>query len=368
MELTINRNTLAEALNLAMPYANAKNPIAILKYGKMTTKGNRIKLEANDSQGGIVRYMTLTENCDEDGSFLINVADVSKFVSKLKDAELRIKVADSTLTIKHSKGASDFPSPDAVEYPSLASDETGETLTLPTAYLAESIRLAKDFVSTDNLRPQMTAIYAYFGEGKYGVCATDTHVLIHNEYDLAEAQGEEKGFLIMPNAFGAIVSACKDSENVTITFNDKQAQYHFGSTIVRSTLAKGRFPMFRRVIPQSHKIECVIEKSDILETVGRALLFVNNTSCIKLAFSQMDLTTSVENLTEAKKSSETIPHNGCDGELTIGMNANNFAKCIKAIPSGEVKIEMNDENHAMVFRCDAMPNMTILSMPMSLVS
>ena len=38
MKLTINRNTLAEALQAVMPFVTTKSPIAILKYARCTTK------------------------------------------------------------------------------------------------------------------------------------------------------------------------------------------------------------------------------------------------------------------------------------------------------------------------------------------
>lgn len=367
MELTISRNSLVEALSLAMPYATAKTPVAITRYGKCTTKGNRLKIEANDMQGGIVRYIDL-ENCDCDASFLMDVAETSKFVAKLKDDVISLKVDGNTLTICHKKGAADFQIPSPDEYPSFsANDEDMFEVAIPSSTLSESVKIAKDFVSTEALRPQMTAIYFYINNGVCGVCATDTHCLINYESPIDVVSEDEKSFLIMPNVFSAILASSKESEQCVLSFNEKHVRYRFGNTIIQSNQAQGRFPMFRRVIPQSHSIECVADKIDLADAASRASLFCEDSTCLVLGINRMDMTFTADNINKGKKSYETVVHNGCNGEINIGMNSAFFNKCLKAFPSGEICLQMNDSTRPMVFHSDAMPHLIALAMPLAII-
>lgn len=76
---------------------------------------------------------------------------------------------------------------------------------------------------------------------------------------------------------------------------------------------------------------------------------------------------TVENLTDGKRSVEHADVAECTGELTIGINADNIIKCIKAYDSADVTIEMTDASRPIVVRSDENPNMTVLSMPMQIV-
>ena len=107
MKLTINRNTMAEALQAVMPFVTTKSPIAILKYARCTTKGKRMKIEANDTQGGIVRYMELID-CDADGSFLINDAVIFRLVSKFTTQEINIEAESEKHKMTYGEASADF--------------------------------------------------------------------------------------------------------------------------------------------------------------------------------------------------------------------------------------------------------------------
>lgn len=355
-----------DALASAMPFATSKSPVAILQYGKITVKGNRMKMESNDTSGGIVKYMAI-ESCDVDGSFLVNIADMFKYVSKCKGDIVTLLVSDGVINVKHKMGKASFPSPEPTGYPMLkiSSDEQ-ITLNIPASTLATCVRLGKNFVSSNTLRPQMCAIYAYSGNGKFGFCATDTHILTHNEWDLQSSDGEEKGFFIMPNVFVPIAEACKNRDEATISFNDTHVIYHIGDTIIQSCMAKGKYPPFRRVIPNNHTMECSIEKNDLIDSVARVSLISEESRLLKINISELDIVVSCDNLRDSKQSSETLSHNGCNGSAVIGMNADNIVKALKVFKDGDILMRIEDSSHPVVFSQSGNENLITLVMPMNL--
>lgn len=365
MVLKIKRDSFVESLKMTLPYVSGKKVIPVLSNAKCTTKDNRIKIEANDGTAGIVRYETL-EECDEDGSFLIGVADVLKYVIKLRDEFIRLSIDEQTLTIQHETGHADFALCDATEFSSFNIDESEKTeVVVPTSILVDCINTAKPFVSTETLRPVMTAIYAYIGNGKFGYCATDSHVLITNEYDLPDVNGEEKGFKIMPNIFASLI-AKTTSDKCNISFNNTHVQYQLGDTIIQSTMAHGVYPSFRRVIPQSHSVEGIIDNETLAKSVERLAIFCESAYQIKMDFDGIDLSLSVNNLDRVKRSSEKLTMNSCSEHMTIGMNAEGMLTCLKALPMGEVIIQMTDALRPMVFKTAEKPNLTIIAMPIAI--
>lgn len=367
MELTINRNILAEALQAVKPFVTAKSPITILKYARCTTKGKRMKIEANDTQGGIVRYMELID-CNADGSFLVNAADMFRLVSKITAPEIRIEAEGDSLSMAYGKASADFSVPDANDYPSFSvNDDESTTLTVPAAWISSCIAIGQDFVMDDNLKPQMCAIYCYAKDGRFGFCATDTRSLATDSWEMPGCDADG-AFLMMKNVFGPLRLMCaKNDGGVTVTFNNKHVTYRSGDTIIQSVQASGRYPDFNRVIPKTHNVECKAAKNAILEPLARVAMFCEVSKCVQFAFGPFDVSMTVENLTDGKRSVEHADVAECTGELTIGINADNIVKCLKAYNSSDIVMEMTDPGRPIVVRSEERPSMTVLSMPMQIV-
>lgn len=366
MKLKVNKKILADTLQLALPFAARKSPIAILKYGKATVKGQRIKIEANDGEGGIIRYINLV-SADEEGSFLFNVADMSKLIGKLKDEEVAIIVEGETISVKHAKGTASLTVPGESEFPSFKLPEAEKTeIKVPTQFLLDYITTGMKFVAAEPLRPMLTGVYVYTKDDKFGFCATDTHCLVHDECDMPNG-GIDVHFIAMPNVYGAISAGCHESDFAEISITDRHVQYRFGDLIVQSTQAKGNYPDFRRVIPKNTRINCVANKNELLDSIGRIALFSGTTRYAKMGFSMLDVTISVDNFEDAKKSIETVPHKECNGELTIGVNADMLIQVLKVCTSEDVRFEMSESSSPFVVKQDEKPNRTLLVMPMQLM-
>lgn len=365
MKITAETKKLAQTLAEVVPFAPVKAVVRILKYAKITTKGNRMKIEANNQEAGIVKYVDLID-CDQDGTFLIDIAEFSKFISKINSDTVEITTDGEEISVKHSKGKASFVTQKADEYPSFTmnNDESVE-FTVPSSLLGNVIEKGKGFVSTDPMRPQMVAIYAYIKDGKFGFCATDTHKLTHGEIPTDIIGNVE--WLIMPASFNALLKGCSENEEVVIKTNEKKTLYRFGNTHIVTAQANGKYPNFQRVIPKEHSIECEVAKEEVLDALKRLTLFLDNTGCIKAEISPMDMNLSVDNIDYAKKSVENLTHSGCNGDITIGVSAQNLMACVGAFRQNEVTLRMTDAARPVVFLHKDNPNFITLTMPMQII-
>lgn len=368
MKILIDRKVFAQALSEVLPFAPSKAPVAILKNAKITTKGNRIKVEAHDTQTAITKYIDAIE-CDEESSFLINVADLNAFVSKIKGNTIEISVADNTLTLKHEKGKAEFQIDRAEDYPSMKKMDDFTRVEIPSYMLLSAVSNGRGFVMSDTLRPQMCAIYAYLEDGdKFGYCATDTHKLIHEWFDLDGIELPVIHWLIMPTIFRAVINACKGIDVVEIQISDSQVSYRFGNTIIKTIQAKGNYPNFQRVIPQTWRMECVVEKQDLMDSLGRVALFCDASECVKFDINPMDMTLSVDNLDYMKKSVENLSHGGCNGNIVIGANVNHIQTSANVIPDGEILMRMDDASRPILFATKGNDKLQVITMPIKLNS
>lgn len=365
MKLTIDKKVFAQALAEVAPFAPTKAPVQILRNAKLTTKGKWLKIEANDAQSSMVRYVELIE-CDTDGAFLVGIAELNKFVAKTKGDTIEITVDGNTVHLKHSKGSIEFQTENVDEFPAFKFSQAEVVeLQLPSDIFAEAIRRGRNFISDKAmLRPQMSAIYAYVKDGEFGYCATDTHKLIHGHYAAELPEDLDTHWLIMPPVFTAIINACKGADIVKIQITETHVSYRLGGTLIQSTQAKGQYPNFKRVIPQSWSMECAVDKSELLDALGRVSMFCDGVGCTKWSISPLDMTISVDNLNDMKSSREQLGHNGCNGDITIGLSAYHSAICAGVFDNGEIVLRMSDASRPVLFGQQGIENLCCLLMPM----
>lgn len=367
MKISIDRKVLTDALAEVAPFAPQKTPTPILKYTKVTTKGNRIKFESNNIQASIRKY-AVAEEIDTDGEFLIEANVVLKYISKLSCNTIQLIVEDSTMTIKHPKGKSELSIVEAKEYPifDMPTDDAQE-VNIPAAFLAEAVVYGRAFVSNEDVYPYLKPIYAYVKDGEFGYCASDTRKLIADHSAVNADPSIDIHWFIEPSVFTNIVKGCKGVDNVTVKTTPSHVSYRLGDTIIQTIQTKGRFPDWNRVIPKDWTIECHVDRNELTATVERVAMFADETDrLVKLIISPIEMVISTDDLTTMRRSSETIQHNGCNCELTIGFRSDYLQTCISAFGTNEVAMRFTNESRPLLLHCEERPNAVIMLMPMSI--
>lgn len=367
MNITINTKTLINAFSEVSPFIPQKSPIMVLKYAKITTKGNRIKIEANDTQCSIRKYVQAT-NIDQDSSFLVDIVDINSYLKKCKHDETTIVVQNDTMTIKNGDGYAEYQILNANEYPdfSMPTDDSID-IALSNKTLNKCIKIAKNFAGTDDLRPTMKCIYAYIKDNKFGYCATDTRKMITSEEACNDVDGIDVSWYVVPAIFASLENHCKDFEIVSIKVNPTHVSYHFGDIIIQTTQPQGQYPSFKRVIPQQWALCCCVDKNVMVDALNRAELLCDVSRLTKIEISPLDMIISANDFAKLKKSSEHIQHNGCNGDITIGLHVDHLKTCISACTSDEIELRMTDASRPVLFHHSDDESMTIVLMPMTLI-
>lgn len=364
MNITVNRQRLADAMAEIMPIIPAKPTLPILKFAKVTTRGSRMKIEGTDTYTTIYKYIDLDSN-DVDGTFLLDCALCSALLSKIKDTDITLTVDDETVVISHAKGKGQFQIQNAQMYPqSETTTDDVTVISIPANTLCDCISKAMNFVGSDELRPQMKVIYAEVKDGCFNYCATDTRMMLANSVAIPVESEIDTHWFIEPSAFKAIIKAGKNLDVIEIKVSQNKTSYRLGDTVIHTLLTKGNFPAYRRVIPATWSHQCTVSTKDIIESVGRVALFGDEAKTIRIDISTMDMSISAENMAQIKKTSETVTHDGCAGGICIGLQSDYLLTCLKTCDSDKVTLRLSDPSRPVIFYDEVNPSMTILQMPM----
>lgn len=363
MQITVSRAKLSEALSELAPLAGKNKVIPVFNYVKFVTKGSRIRLQTSDSETTIRKYIE-AESIDQDESFLVECASLNALVNKTKGDTINLTLDGNTLTVKHAKGKAEFQTLAADDFPEPKQDEATAEATIPASNLARLVVAARGFVGTNDLHPQMKPIRAIIDNGRLTLCATDTRRLFTDSVMLGPDAPSAQWF-IEPSVFGALVAACKNQDDIVVRVSEKNVSYRVGTTNIFTQQTKGNYPDFKRVIPATHDIDVVCDKSELVESIQRAMLFCDSNGLITVTASQLILDIKAENLVKLTKAKESVACSS-NADITFGADASMFLDCVKACASDELVMELTTSSRPIVFKDASNPDRTVLCMPMNI--
>lgn len=369
MEIVINRKEFLDGFVVGSSMAGKSKVLSILGNVKIRVDSGRVYVTSNSIQNCIVRRVGIESNsADIVGyEFLVNPDDLLKALKSLKDKTLRIEFSSNTLTILHSKGTIEISTLDAAEFPVMDKVDSGMPLyDIDSAMLYRWLQMAKDFVSTDELRPQMCGMLMYVKEGELGACATDTRVLFADSYTVSRDTQDME--CILPSAsFSVLQMMINGTESVSMQMDAKNLSFKTADTRLTCQLLNGRFPNFKAVIPQGYELQTGFDKTALLDSVSRVGMFSDKShSLIVLDIQDGMCKVKGSDLTLGKSAIDTCEciHGGDD--ITIGVSSEYFIRCINHISGDDIVMEMSNPARPILFTDKNYPLLRIVVMPMNI--
>lgn len=368
MKLEIQRKEFIDVLAGGSQFAGRNKTMAVLNNVKITVKGNQISVSSFDLENAIVKRGQVISS-EEDICFLVDAKDLLTTISSLKDENIALyaNVVGGILEIVHTKGKMTLPISSGNTFPTPQKEENMNNITLPSETLFNWLKMAINFVSTDNIRPTMTGVYLLKEDGKVWCASTDAHQLFA-DYIECEVDDKVIDTILTPSAVKVITNMLSETSEVTLSIGEKNTVIRTPNSSLSTRKIEGRYPNFRGIIPKEALIKVNVNKTEIVDSVKRAIITANiGTSLLKMKIDGLNIKLESEDLDFAKKTYEKIFCNSANGEITIGVKGTLFSGILNLISSDTLNIEMNNSSSAIVIKTEDKPNMTMLVMPMLIV-
>lgn len=369
MEIVINRKEFLDGFVVGSSMAGKSKVLSILDNVKIRVDSGRVYVTSNSIQNCIVRRVGIESNsADIVGyEFLVNPDDFIKALKSLKDKTLKIELSSNTLTILHGKGTIEISTLGAAEFPVMDKVDADMSLyEIDSATLYRWLQMARDFVSTDELRPQMCGMLMYAKDGELGACATDTRVLFADSYSVGS--GTQDMECILPSAsFNVLQVMINGTESVSMQMDAKNVSFKTTDTRLTCQLLNGRFPNFKAVIPQGYELQTGFDKTALLDSVSRVGMFSDKShSLIVLDIQDGICEVKGSDLTLGKSAIDTCEciHGGDD--ITIGVSSEYFIRCINHISGNDIVMEMSNPTRPILFTDKNYSSLRIVVMPMNI--
>ena len=350
---------------------NSKNALPILGDFLFEIDGNTLHLTASDSENVMKTQLELTES---DGSFRFAIGnhDLLEAVKGFSEQPITfdVNLEQNLVKISYQNGLFSLPVDNADEYPVAQSvNEFAKAITLPNAVLAENITRTIFATAQDELRPVMNGIYFDLSTDNLAVVASDGHKLVRNK--IFTVKSDEPSAFILPKKPAGLLKNMlgKDGGDVTIRFDERNAEINYGDGVLQCRLIEGRYPNYNSLIPQNNPNEVRVDRLGLLAALRRVQPFANDSSnLVRFHVEGSTLQLDAEDYDFSKTATERMicEYNGMP--ITIGFKGNAFIEILSNIECPEVVIQLADSSRAgLVLPSEQPENQEILMLMMPML-
>jgi len=239
---------------------------------------------------------------------------------------------------------------------------------MPNATLAENINRSIFATAQDELRPVMNGIYFDLTPDCLAVVASDGHKLVRNK--IYSVKSDTPAAFILPKKPANLLRNLlgKDGGDVTIRFDERNAEINYGDGTMLCRLIEGRYPNYNSVIPQNNNNDLLVDRLGLLAALRRVQPFANDSSnLIRFHVEGSVLQLDAEDYDFSKTATErmTCDYNG--QPMSIGFKGSSFIEILSNFDCQEVIIKLADPSRAGLVLPSEQPenqDVIMLMMPM----
>ena len=367
MQLTCQRNSLTAAFQTVAGVVPARTTKDILKNVKLQVGGGKAILIGCDSEIGM-RCDVPDVQSDSRGEALLPTARVLAVLRELSDDTVKLEVTGDATWIRCGYSEFRLSSEDPADFPPVATFEDADYFVVPAAALRTMIRRTIFATDSESTRYALGGIQMELGPERITLAATDSRrlaVVTSASSMVGHPEVPAASPVIPSKAMGLIEKSLGDGTgeaHIALHMNDIVVRC-LGTTIT-SQLVQGRFPDYRKVVPESYVSTVDMVVAPFFSAVRQAMIVTNEESRgVDFVFSNgtLKLNSKAADIGQSKIEMP-VAYDG--PELTITFDPRyvaDFLKVLDASSQFHLKLISHDDRAALVTD----DNYTYVVMPLS---
>ena len=376
MKFVVSSTELLSHLQAISRVINSKNSLQILDNFLLSLEGNVLTMTASDIETTLITSMEVQ---DVQGSGKVAVSNklLLDTLREFSEQPLSFNIDDSNLAmvIASSNGTYNFIGQSSDMYPQLPElEENARQLNVSVPVLLSGISKTFFCMADDELRPVMNGIFFDITPNDLTLVATDAHKLVRfkSTYLSATINEDEVFNFILPKKPAIMLRTIlpKESGEVEIKFDVKNAYFKLSNYTMVCRQVEGRYPNYNGVIPKNNPFKVITDRVTLLNALKRVSVFSNQASnLIKLDFTANQIHISAQDIDFSISAEEFIPCQYEGEEIKIGFKSTFLVEMLGNVDANDVILELADPSRAGIllpFENAENEDILMLLMPMLL--
>jgi DNA polymerase-3 subunit beta len=361
MKLQVTQENLNKALGTVARVANARGTLPVLANVLIRTVNNRLSIAATNLDIAITHY--IGAKVAEEGSITVPARLMQDFVSSLPSGVIDLNLDEYKLHISTEQYQSVINGVSAEEFPVMPAIDKGKTWTVSGPVIKKSLQKVVMAASTDEARPVLTGVLLHTSEGRLLMAATDS-------YRLAEKQlgenAEQIELLVPVSAMQDLLRIVGDFEgDVEVTSDEQQVLFRVGNVELVARLIEGRYPDYRKLIPQNFATTATLKRADLLNVTKVSSLFARESAgSITINIDEATQNLSIRSVASQLGENTATADAKVRGTGIITLNSRYLLDALHALGGEDVLFAFNGKLEPTVIRDPAADDYTHIIMPL----
>ncbi|MEX1064092.1 MAG: DNA polymerase III subunit beta [Candidatus Paceibacterota bacterium] len=360
MNIIINQKRFLTALRVVEKVVSKNTSLPILNTVLLKTDNGSLKLSATNLEIGINYW--IGAKVEKDGEVAVPAKIFSDFISNISDEKIKVTSNKNVVSINSEHYKTQILGMDTKDFPIIPKIKKDNSFKINTQVLKNSLANVLDSTSLSETRPELSGVYVNALSNKIEFAATDSFRLSEKLIPLKE--GISKSFIIPRNTVIEIIRTVENmDEDINISVSENQIFVHGQDFELISRLIDGRYPEYKKVIPDKFISLVRLEKSEFEKNIRMASVFSSSISDIKLKVSKDTMEISAKNSDRG----EITSHMSCDlksSPFEILVNYHYLLDGLKTIPTGNVIMEFTGDGSPLVIKPEEKKDQTYVIMPL----
>ncbi len=371
MQFQINRDVLLKSLSVAHNIIERKNTLPILSNVLLEIKNDKLNIVATDLDILFIDEISDFKSTKQ-GSTTTSATVLFDILKKLpQNTEISFSLQnENKLNISAENSKFSLLCLPVDNFPSLSENFQTDGININGEKFLSLLNKTKISMSNDETRHYLNGIYIHITESEKnsyltGV-ATDSHRLSSSSISLDKIDNF-KPFILPKKAVFQLCNLLQENkENILLNSSETKIQFKIGKSKIISKVIDGKFPDYKKVVPQKNNKTLEVDAKDFIHSIERVItVSIDRKEGVKIALKKGEIELFV-NSSSSGEGKENLKADYNSEDLTVGFNSRYLLDIASEIQDKKLVMNLNDSVSPVLIQDNSDKNSYFVIMPMKI--
>jgi DNA polymerase-3 subunit beta len=365
MKFNINRDVLLPVLQTVSGVVDRRQTLPILSNLLFSFESGSMSVTATDMEVELI--VKVDVDIDQTDELTVPARKLFDICRALpQESELQFEVKNDRVLIKSGRSRFTLATLPAAEYPVIDITENTTSFKIKQKELEQLLSNTQFAMAQQDVRYYLNGLLLEITSNKLRAVATDGHRLALDEAEISAEINEDIQIIVPRKGITELARLLQDDSEIEIQVSANHIRIKNAGSCFTSKLIDGRFPDYKRVIPELSQTAVISDREELKSSLTRASILSNEKyRGVRIMLNSNSLRALAHN-PEQEEAEEELEVQYEGEELEIGFNVSYLLDTLSIIKSEKVKLSVLDANSSCLILPEDETNCQYVVMPMRL--